>query len=42
MDKIIKNILKKIESNGFDAYLVGGFVRDYLLGIKTLDVDICY
>ena len=41
MDKIIKNILKKIESNGFDAYLVGGFVRDYLLGIKTLDVDIC-
>ena len=41
MDKIIKNILKKIEDNGYEAYLVGGFVRDYLLGIKSLDVDIC-
>jgi len=41
MDKIIKNILKKIEDNGFNAYLVGGFVRDYLIGIKSLDVDIC-
>lgn len=41
MDKILKNILKKINDNGFEAYLVGGFVRDYLLGIKTNDVDIC-
>lgn len=41
MDKIIKNILKKIEDNGFESYLVGGFVRDYLLGIKSLDIDIC-
>ncbi|MBE6156289.1 MAG: hypothetical protein E7161_00885 [Firmicutes bacterium] len=41
MDKIIKNVLKKIEDAGFEAYLVGGFVRDYLLGIKSLDVDIC-
>jgi len=41
MDKIIKNILKKIEDAGYEAYLVGGFVRDYLLGIKSLDVDIC-
>lgn len=41
MDKIIKNILKKIEDAGFESYLVGGFVRDYLLGIKSLDVDIC-
>jgi len=41
MDKIIKNILKKIEDNGYVAYLVGGFVRDYLLGKKSLDVDIC-
>ena len=41
MDKIIKNILKKIEASGFEAYLVGGYVRDYLLGIKSLDVDIC-
>lgn len=41
MDKIIKNVLSKIEESGFEGYLVGGFVRDYLLGIKTLDVDIC-
>lgn len=41
MDKIIKNILKTIEDNGFKAYLVGGYVRDYLLGISSFDVDIC-
>lgn len=41
MDKIIKNVLKCIEDAGYEAYLVGGFVRDYLLGIKSLDVDIC-
>lgn len=41
MDKIIKNILKKIDENGFKAYLVGGYVRDYLLGIKSYDIDIC-
>ena len=41
MDKIIKNILEKLEDNGFEAYIVGGYVRDYLLGIKSLDVDIC-
>ena len=41
MNKVIKKILETIENNGFEAYLVGGFVRDYLLGIKSLDVDIC-
>lgn len=41
MDKIIKNVLKIIEDNGFSAYVVGGYVRDYLLGIKSNDVDIC-
>lgn len=41
MDKIIKNILKKIESNGFKAYIVGGYVRDSLLGINSYDIDIC-
>ena len=41
MDKIIKNILKKLEDNNFKAYLVGGYVRDYLLGKNSLDVDIC-
>ena len=33
-------VLKKIEDNGFKAYIVGGFVRDYLLSRESLDVDI--
>lgn len=41
MDKIIKTVLKKLIDNNYQAYLVGGFVRDYLLGIKSYDVDIC-
>ena len=41
MNETIKNVLEKIESNGFEAYVVGGFVRDHLLGIHTSDVDIC-
>ncbi|MCX4248342.1 MAG: hypothetical protein OSJ65_01100 [Bacilli bacterium] len=40
MNDKIKNILQKLEDNGFTAYVVGGFVRDYLLGIETYDVDI--
>ena len=41
MDKIILNILKKLEKNGFKAYLVGGYVRNNLLGIYSRDIDIC-
>lgn len=41
MEKEIKDILKKLEYCGFKAYLVGGYVRDYLLNKKSLDVDIC-
>lgn len=33
-------VLKKIESFGFKAYIVGGFVRDYLLKIESNDIDI--
>ena len=36
----IKVILEKLVSNGFKAYIVGGYVRDYLLGINSFDVDI--
>ena len=32
--------LKQIENAGFEAYIVGGYVRDNILGIKTTDVDI--
>ncbi len=41
MNKIIKNVLEKLQSNGYQSYLVGGYVRDYLLGIRSFDIDIC-
>lgn len=34
------SILKKIEKEGYEAYIVGGFVRDKLLGIESSDIDI--
>ena len=40
MEKNIKKILETLENEGYQAYLVGGFVRDYLLGITSYDVDI--
>ena len=40
MDDEIKKVLSLIESNGFEAYLVGGYVRDFLLGQTTTDIDI--
>ena len=34
------NIVKELEKNGFSAYIVGGYVRDTLLNIKSNDIDI--
>ena len=39
LDTAIK-LLTKITNKGYEAYLVGGFVRDYLLGIKSSDIDV--
>lgn len=33
-------ILKTIDENGFEAYIVGGFVRDRVLGKNNVDIDI--
>ncbi len=41
MNKIIKNVLNAIEKKGYEAYIVGGYVRDMLLGISSFDIDIC-
>lgn len=41
MHKLIKKVLNKIENNGFEAYIVGGYVRDLLLGKSSFDIDIC-
>lgn len=40
MNKYYLEILKKIEESGFQAYIVGGFVRDKLLGNTSEDIDI--
>lgn len=32
-------VLKELENNNFEAFLVGGFVRDLLLNRKTHDID---
>ena len=33
-------VLKVLNNNGYEAYLVGGYVRDYLLGTEGKDIDI--
>lgn len=37
----IVDVLKKIEANGFKAYVVGGFVRDFYRNKENPDIDIC-
>ncbi len=44
LPKNVQSLLKKLgdlaESEGLNIYLVGGFVRDLLLGHRNLDIDI--
>lgn len=37
----MKDIVRLLNENGYEAYIVGGYVRDYLLGIPSNDIDIC-
>lgn len=37
----ILNMLAKLEAAGFQAFVVGGCVRDYMLGLEPEDWDIC-
>ena len=39
--KPIKDILKKITEQGYEAYLVGGAVRDAIIGKENKDYDLC-
>ena len=39
LDNAIK-VLEMIENNGYEVYIVGGFVRDYLLDNSSNDIDI--
>lgn len=34
-------LLKIFEEHGYEAYLVGGFVRDYIIQRPCIDVDVC-
>ncbi len=37
----MKEIMEKLVKEGYESYIVGGYVRDYLLGFTSDDVDIC-
>ncbi len=36
----VKLVLNRLETNGFEAFVVGGYVRDLLLGRETHDCDV--
>jgi tRNA nucleotidyltransferase (CCA-adding enzyme) len=40
MNSVIKGVLTQFERHGYEAYVIGGYVRDALLGIRSDDVDI--
>ena len=40
MLEVALKLIEEITSKGFKAYIVGGFVRDYILGIESNDIDI--
>ena len=42
LDQRALTVLRKLNKNGIDAFIVGGAVRDYLLKQKPHDYDICY
>ena len=40
IDKDAKSFISNLHDAGFEAYIVGGFVRDSLLGLKPKDCDV--
>ncbi len=40
MLQLALKVLKEINSHGYEAYIVGGFVRDRILNIESKDIDI--
>ena len=38
--KEVKNIIDKLKKEGFEAFIVGGCVRDFLIGKEPEDWDI--
>lgn len=37
----MKEVLNKLIENGYEALIIGGYVRDFLLNKKSDDIDIC-
>ena len=42
IDRRAKAVLKKLNKNGVNGFIVGGAVRDFLLNKKPQDYDICH
>ena len=40
MLEVALKLLKEFSNHSYKAYIVGGFVRDHLLGIESNDIDI--
>ncbi len=40
LPKTVHEVLAKLEKNGYEAYVVGGCVRDALMGIEPKDFDV--
>ncbi len=38
MLEVALKLLKEFSEHSYDAYIVGGFVRDYVLGIESSDI----
>ena len=36
----VKFVIEKLKENNFEAYIVGGCVRDFLRGVKPEDWDV--
>ena len=39
--KYVRQVLRSLQARGYEAYLVGGCVRDMALGVRPHDWDIC-
>lgn len=37
----MNNIVDELNKHGYESYIVGGYVRDYLLSYESKDIDIC-
>ena len=41
INKNAEKLIKQLNNQGYEAFIVGGCVRDYLLGLTPHDTDIC-